>query len=111
MQPMQQVTRKKLGAGVNLTCVTTPRFKRAVLRVGLLLPLGGPVPVKAKANGGGFGPSRQTAMTMRLSSKPAAKGGFPASVKSSALTMPVSLAVPMVDVSRRLLAPKSRLIE
>ena len=42
MQPMQQVTRKKLGAGVNLTCVTTPRFKRAVLRVGLLLPLGGP---------------------------------------------------------------------
>ena len=39
---MQQVTRKKLGAGVNLTCVTTPRFKRAVLRVMLLLPLGGP---------------------------------------------------------------------
>ena len=42
MQPIQQVTRKKLGNGVNLTCVTTPRFKRAVLRVGLLLPLGGP---------------------------------------------------------------------
>ena len=39
---MQQVTRKKLGAGVNLTCVTTPKFKRAVLRVMLLLPLGGP---------------------------------------------------------------------
>ena len=39
---MQQVTRKKLGAGVNLTCVTTPKFKRAVLRAALLLPLGGP---------------------------------------------------------------------
>ena len=39
---MQQVTRKKLGAGVNLTCVTTPRFKRAVLRVMLLLPPAGP---------------------------------------------------------------------
>lgn len=39
---MQQVTRKKLGAGVNLTCVTTPKFKRAMLRVMLLLPLGGP---------------------------------------------------------------------
>lgn len=39
---MQQVTRKKLSAGVNLTCVTTPKFKRAVLRVMLLLPLGGP---------------------------------------------------------------------
>ena len=39
---MQQVTRKKLGAGVNLTCVTTPKFKRAVMRVMLLLPLGGP---------------------------------------------------------------------
>ena len=39
---MQQVTRKKLGDGVNLTCVTTPKFKRAVLRVMLLLPLGGP---------------------------------------------------------------------
>ena len=38
---MQQVTRKKLGAGVNLTCVTTPKFKRAVLRAALLLPLGG----------------------------------------------------------------------
>lgn len=38
---MQQVTRKKLGEGVALTCVTTPRFKRAVLRVMLLLPLGG----------------------------------------------------------------------
>ena len=39
---MQQVTRKKLGAGVNLTCVTTPKFKRAVVRAALLLPLGGP---------------------------------------------------------------------
>lgn len=39
---MQQVTRKKLAAGVNLTCVTTPKFKRAVLRAVLLLPLGGP---------------------------------------------------------------------
>lgn len=39
---MQQVTRKKLGAGVGLTCVTTPKFKRAVLRAALLLPLGGP---------------------------------------------------------------------
>lgn len=39
---MQQVTRKKLGAGVSLTCVTTPKFKRAVLRAALLLPLGGP---------------------------------------------------------------------
>ena len=39
---MQQVTRKKLTAGVNLTCVTTPKFKRAVLRAVLLLPLGGP---------------------------------------------------------------------
>lgn len=39
---MQQVTRKTLGAGVNLTCVTTPKFKRAVLRAALLLPLGGP---------------------------------------------------------------------
>ena len=29
---MQQVTRKTLGAGINLTCVTTPKFKRAVLR-------------------------------------------------------------------------------
>lgn len=38
---MQQVTRKKLGTGINLTCVTTPKFKRAVLRVMLLLPLGG----------------------------------------------------------------------
>ena len=42
MQPIQQVTRKKLGNGANLTCVTTPKFKRAVLRAGLLLPLGGP---------------------------------------------------------------------
>lgn len=39
---MQQVTRKKLAAGVNLTCVTTPKFKRAVLRAVLMLPLGGP---------------------------------------------------------------------
>lgn len=39
---MQQVTRKKLVTGVNLTCVTTPKFKRAVLRAVLLLPLGGP---------------------------------------------------------------------
>ena len=39
---MQQVTRKKLAAGVKLTCVTTPKFKRAVLRAVLLLPLGGP---------------------------------------------------------------------
>ena len=39
---MQQVTRKKLGEGVSLTCITTPKFKRAVLRVMLLLPLGGP---------------------------------------------------------------------
>ena len=38
---MQQVTRKKLAEGVNLTCVTTPKFKRAVLRAMLLLPLGG----------------------------------------------------------------------
>ena len=38
---MQQVTRKKLGAGVNLTCITTPKFKRAVLRAMLVLPLGG----------------------------------------------------------------------
>ena len=38
---MQQVTRKKLGAGINLTCVTTPKFKRAVLRAMLVLPLGG----------------------------------------------------------------------
>ncbi|MGI6182293.1 MAG: M16 family metallopeptidase, partial [Agathobaculum sp.] len=39
---MQQVTRKKLGEGVSLTCVTTTKFKRAVLRAALLLPLGGP---------------------------------------------------------------------
>nr|WP_297179416.1 insulinase family protein [uncultured Agathobaculum sp.] len=39
---MQQVTRKKLAEGVHLTCVTTPKFKRAVLRAALLLPLGGP---------------------------------------------------------------------
>lgn len=39
---MQQVTRKKLGAGVSLTCVTTPKFKRSVIRAALLLPLGGP---------------------------------------------------------------------
>lgn len=39
---MQQVTRKKLGAGIGLTCVTTPKFKRAVLRAALVLPLGGP---------------------------------------------------------------------
>ena len=38
---MQQVTRKTLGAGINLTCVTTPKFKRAVLRAMLVLPLGG----------------------------------------------------------------------
>ncbi len=38
---MQQVTRKTLGAGINLTCVTTPKFKRAVLRTMLVLPLGG----------------------------------------------------------------------
>ena len=37
---MQQVTRKMLAQGVGLTCVTTPKFKRAVLRVMLLLPLG-----------------------------------------------------------------------
>ena len=37
---MQQVTRKTLGAGINLTCVTTPKFKRAVLRAMLVLPLG-----------------------------------------------------------------------
>ena len=35
---MQQVTRKTLGAGINLTCVTTPKFKRAVLRAMLVLP-------------------------------------------------------------------------
>lgn len=39
---MQQVTRKKLAEGVHLTYVTTPKFKRAVVRVALLLPLGGP---------------------------------------------------------------------
>lgn len=39
---MQQVTRKKLAEGVHLTCVTTPKFKRAVVRAALLLPLGGP---------------------------------------------------------------------
>ena len=38
---MHQVTRKTLGAGINLTCVTTPKFKRAVLRAMLVLPLGG----------------------------------------------------------------------
>lgn len=38
---MQQITRKKLGEGVGLTCVSTPKFKRAVLRAALLLPLGG----------------------------------------------------------------------
>ena len=38
---MQQVTRKNLSEGVGLTCVTTPRFKRSVLRAVLLLPLGG----------------------------------------------------------------------
>ena len=38
---MQQVTRKKLAEGVHLTCVTTPKFKRAVIRTALLLPLGG----------------------------------------------------------------------
>lgn len=38
---MQQVTRRNLGGGVSLTCVTTPRFKRSVLRAVLLLPLGG----------------------------------------------------------------------
>ena len=38
---MQQVTRKTLGAGINLTCVTTPKFKRAVLRTMLVLSLGG----------------------------------------------------------------------
>ena len=38
---MQQVTRKTLGAEINLTCVTTPKFKRAVLRAMLVLPLGG----------------------------------------------------------------------
>ena len=38
---MQRVTRKTLGAGINLTCVTTPKFKRAVLRAMLVLPLGG----------------------------------------------------------------------
>ena len=38
---MQQVTRKTLGAGITLTCVTTPKFKRAVLRAMLVLPLGG----------------------------------------------------------------------
>ena len=40
---MQQVTRKTLGAGINLTCVTTPKFKRAVLRTMLVLPLGGEI--------------------------------------------------------------------
>ena len=40
---MQQVTRKALGAGINLTCVTTPKFKRAVLRAMLVLPLGGEI--------------------------------------------------------------------
>lgn len=39
---MQQITRKKLGSGIGLTCVTTPKFKRAVMRLALLLPLGGP---------------------------------------------------------------------
>lgn len=38
---MQQVTRKKMEEGINLTCITTEKFKRAVLRVALLLPLGG----------------------------------------------------------------------
>ncbi len=38
---MQQVTRTILSEGVGLTCVTTAKFKRAVLRVVLLLPLGG----------------------------------------------------------------------
>ena len=38
---MQQVTRRTLSEGVALTCVTTPRFKRSVLRAVLLLPLGG----------------------------------------------------------------------
>ena len=36
---MQQVTRRTLSEGVALTCVTTPRFKRSVLRAVLLLPL------------------------------------------------------------------------
>lgn len=40
-EAMQQVTRKELDTGVGLTCVTTGRFKRAVMRVALLLPLGG----------------------------------------------------------------------
>jgi len=38
---MQQITRKKINGRVNLTCVSTPKFKRTVLRLTLLLPLGG----------------------------------------------------------------------
>lgn len=38
---MQQITRKKINGRVNLTCVSTPKFKRTVLRLALLLPLGG----------------------------------------------------------------------
>lgn len=37
---MQQITRKKINGRVNLTCVSTPKFKRTVLRLALLLPLG-----------------------------------------------------------------------
>lgn len=39
---MQHVTRKKMEDGTNLTCITTEKFKRTVLRAALLLPLGGP---------------------------------------------------------------------
>ena len=53
---MQQVTRKTLGAGINLTCVTTPKFKRAVLRAMLVLPLGGEGCRAARVSAAGFAP-------------------------------------------------------
>ncbi len=38
---MQFITRKKLNSGMGLTCVTTSKFKRSVVRLALILPLGG----------------------------------------------------------------------
>ena len=52
---MQQVTRKTLGEGINITCVTTPKFKRAVLRAMLVLPLGGE-DAALRASAAGFAP-------------------------------------------------------
>lgn len=36
---MQQITRKRLGGGVNLTCLSTARFKTSVLSAAAVLPL------------------------------------------------------------------------